>query len=245
VSRIRHLLRAARGNALNVFFPPLCTVCDAPREHDSRWLCLSCLGNLERNLTTRKPCPRCGINRAKHSCTCDLVWDHSFERIASLFDFDDTVRGLAHQIKYRGRSRLAYDIGLTYGTRTDSTLFEGATGLLPVPLHRLRKLRRGYNQAKAFARGVMQSRPEELQDLDGVLVRRKNTRTQTALDRETRQRNLSGAFSIRADRATALVGACVVLVDDVVTTGATTGECTRELLRAGAKSVRVLSLARD
>jgi ComF family protein len=216
-----------------------------PREPGNRWLCRSCLDNLERNLRERDPCPRCGLNRSRRTCTCDLVWDHAFERVVSLFDFDDTVRGLAHQIKYRGRSRLAYDIGLTYGRSIHSGFFDGVDGLLPVPLHRMRRLRRGYNQAEAFARGVVAGRPERLRNLDGVLVRKKNTKTQTALDRETRQKNLSGAFAVRADRAAAIAGARVVLVDDVVTTGATTGECTRELLEAGARSVRVLSMARD
>lgn len=231
-------------NLLSFFFPPLCILCDAPPRKGSLWLCEDCGTALTTNHDKRRACPRCSLNQELGSCTCDLVWDHPFERIYSLFDFDENVRRLVHQIKYKGRGRLAYDLGALGAAMLPDDLVKGVDGVVAIPLHPFKQLRRGYNQAERFARGLAEGH-EGLSYLSRVVKRTRNTRTQTKLDREDRRRNLAGAFRVDPQGAERIRGKTLILVDDVVTTGATTAECTRALLEGGAEAVRVVSLARD
>lgn len=246
-SAARRVLQACVRNALDVLFPPLCLHCGDPRVDTCPWFCAACLDVLSRTASERDRCPRCSVNRELRECTCDLAWDFPFERIFSLFDYGDHLRTIAHAVKYRGMGRLAAYMGQTFADRVDSSFWLDADTVVPVPLHHLRRLRRGYNQAACFAQGVMEARggtdgPEYLPD---ALTRTRNTRTQTKLDSDQRAANLAGAFTVPVLHAPRIIGRCVILVDDIVTTGATTAECTHALLNAGAREVRVLSLARD
>jgi ComF family protein len=149
-------------------------------------------------------------------------------------------------VKYGGMSHLAFEIGRLCLPGIPEDYFDGIDYLIAVPLHRMRLRQRGYNQAWWFAKGVIDRR--EMQGavlLENVLVRRRNTRTQTKLDKEARKKNLEGAFEVMESGAGLVKDKAIVLVDDVITTGATMAACANELLKAGCKSVKVLSLARD
>jgi ComF family protein len=232
-------------NVFSYLFPPLCLLCDNEKPRQSRWFCAHCTNALRRNQQQRNACPRCSQNRAFRQCTCELAWDYSFESIVSLFDYDDTVRQIAHEIKYGGKWRLAFDLGRIYAPGIPASLWTNADCVLPVPLHPLRQMRRGYNQADCFARGCLASIPHPPVYLGGMLKRCRHTSTQTKLDKEQRRENLKGAFAVKSEAKAAIMGKRVLLVDDIVTTGATTAECAGAILKAGAASVRVLSLARD
>lgn len=243
-SKLRAVARAAAQNTVDFVFPPVCLLCTQPRARARRWLCPACDSILQAN-ASRKRCERCSINPEHKACTCAVVWDHPFERVFSLFEFDDTVRAIMHQIKYRGMNRLARDISADFSGYVPEQFWAGARWIVPVPLHPLRLLKRGYNQSLHLARGFGRSpRTQDATILDAI-VRRRNTRTQTKLDRSERRGNICGAFVLRREAIPMVRGTVVVLVDDVVTTGVTTGECASVLLSAGAASVRVLSLARD
>jgi ComF family protein len=114
--------------------------------------------------------------------------------------------------------------------------------IVPVPLHRSRLWWRRFNQAMALAGAL--SRTSGVRCDPFLLARVKRTRSQVGLTRTQRGDNLQGAFRVPADAKPHLAGKRVVLVDDVVTTGATANACSRALLRAGAESVDVLSFAR-
>ncbi|MBD3239800.1 MAG: hypothetical protein GF331_04390 [Chitinivibrionales bacterium] len=244
--RITTLLTRARDNALGVLFPPICLHCDSPHGGAHHWLCPSCLDGLLANARERRGCPRCSVNLEQRECTCDLVWDHPFERIHSVVDYYDAVRTVMRYVKYRGMSKLAFDLGRRLGTTVPGGFWEGVDTVVPIPLHFVRRMRRGYNQADFFARGVLSSaNAPAIAYYPSAIRRTRHTRTQTKLDRDQRRANLAGAFQITPRHADAITGKTVVLVDDVVTTGATTGTCTEALLAAGASAVRVLSLARD
>jgi ComF family protein len=165
--------------------------------------------------------------------------------MVAMFDYDDTVKAVMQQIKYQGRSRLAYELGLSCGPRVPTDFVEGAEVIVPVPLHFFRKLRRGYNQAAMLAEGLAAGLDHPLPVLSKAVRRQRYTRTQTKLGREKRQSNLAGAFSVDMAHRGMIAGKMVILVDDVVTTGATTGACAKALIEAGAKGVRVFCLARD
>lgn len=228
---------------IDFIFPPLCVLCSEPRSGDV-WLCRECLLKLERNADSRKPCPRCSHNMMLGECTCTIAWDHYFERIYSFFDFDQTVQNIAHEFKYKGKKSLARYIGKRYGSRAPATLFESMDLIIPVPLHRMRQMSRGYNQAEYLARGILDGITSSITFEKNLLIRIKNTKTQTKLNKQQRQSNLAKAFMVRPKDAARIKGKGVLLVDDVVTTGATTDICTQVLLAAGAREVRVISLAR-
>lgn len=231
-------------NAFSFFYPPLCVLCNNRLIPENPWFCKACMSKLEANHGERDACPRCSMNRKIHDCPCEFAWDHYYDKIFSFFDFDETVQHIAHQFKYKGKKSLAYFLGKHFSSVIPGDFFKSVDAVLPVPLHFMRKLERGYNQADFFARGIIHGTGLALPYLNNVLIRSKHTKTQTKLNREERQKNLNKAFSINPKKNGALKEKNIVLVDDVVTTGATTDFCTEVLLKGGAKSVRVISLAR-
>jgi ComF family protein len=237
------------------FIPPLCVVCDKPLDDSGKWFCAGCAESLAVNRTTRNACPRCAVNSRKRECACEFAWDFPFEKIFSVYDYDDTLSSIARHIKYKGKSRLAFHMGIISAQSVPSDFWDGMDFVIPVPLHRARMRKRGYNQAEHFARGLLKgiepenpARPEGKSPLSlrtDLLTRIRNTGTQTQLGRDGRLENLIGAFAANPCCLDDIKGKRVVLIDDILTTGATTEACTDELLKAGCAAVRVLSLGRD
>ena len=242
---IMRLCSSVLIRARNFFYPPLCVLCDSPLSPADPWLCPGCIEKLDYNAAHRNACPRCSQNRTRHRCACEFAWDYPFERVFSFFDFDETVKEIAHHFKYKGRKALAYHIGRRYASRIPRDFFDGIDGAVAIPLHFMRRMKRGYNQAEHFAHGVLSSVKPSIPFLQRALRRTRHTQTQTKLDKEQREKNLKGVFAVAAKDAERIRNKKLILFDDVVTTGATTGHCTRALRAAGASEVRVLSMARD
>jgi competence protein ComFC len=229
-------------NAAGFFFPHLCIVCRSPLGA-SRWLCGTCENKLNANNAARDACLRCGENKNLRPCSCRTN-DYPFESMLSLFDFDAIVRPVVHEIKYCGNKRLGYYMGQHSRSLIPASFFDNVQAVVPVPLHPLRRLKRGYNQTDYFARGIL-SRDGGCEYLPEVLKRKRWTKTQTKLSKEQRRKNMDGAFCVPMKHRSLLLDKNIVVVDDVVTTGATVSACTQALLDAGCASVKVLSLARD
>ncbi len=238
--RVLELIRRADS----FLFPPLCIVCDAPRQGHDRWLCLPCGNKIREKITARKGCPRCGQNLDFHSCICESVWDFPYDRIISFVDYDELIRVLMQEIKYRGKRHLAHYAGQLCAPylkmRISIQIYDY---IIPVPLYWSRHQRRGYNQAEWFARGLSESLggPEVN---TGILRRVRNTRSQTKLKRSQRHTNVSGAFGL-SPGCSGVNGASILLIDDVITTGATSAAASEVLVSGGCEKVTVISFARD
>ncbi|MGA2505866.1 MAG: phosphoribosyltransferase family protein [Chitinispirillaceae bacterium] len=233
-------LKVFSRRLVDYLFPPLCIICDRPRLPHDRWLCENCKSNLRENHERRDPCPRCGMNRKLSHCACTHEWKHPFESVYSILDFDNNVQAIMHQIKYRGKRRFTIYFGALLVNSVPQQVFDAVDACIAVPLHPNRQQKRGYNQSSLLARGIGCSPL-----LEGVLLRTRNTGSQTNLDRAQRLQNMEGSFAVVPEQAGKIRGKRLMLVDDIVTTGATTAAAAKALLGAGAASVRVLSVARD
>lgn len=229
--------------ALGLLYPRICIVCQNNLTTDT-WLCGSCIEKLALNHAGRDACPLCGQNRRVRRCTCEYHWQQPFEAAYSLFDFDDTIQSIVHEFKYGGIKRLAFDMGKTYAGLFPSQVFEGMDAITAVPLFFFRFLKRGYNQAEYFAKGLAAG-VNGVGYLPDILFRKRHTKTQTKLSRSRRLTNVAGAFTVFPGKKKLLWGKNIIIVDDIITTAATTAECARALMDAGCGKIRVLSLARD
>jgi ComF family protein len=166
--------------------------------------------------------------------TCRLR-EHAFDFARSALIFNDPLREVIHHLKYSDRVSLARPLGRLLCECIEREAFQGHV-VIPVPLHRKRERRRGFNQACLIAESL--TRLNRTIDTT-TLRRRKNTPSQTGLSRSQRTLNLAGAFEVRGR-----VPECVIVVDDVYTTGSTLHEVAKTLKRHGAKRVEVLTVAR-
>jgi ComF family protein len=155
--------------------------------------------------------------------------------------YDDIASALVHALKYGDRLDLAPTMG-RWMARAGRELTDGADALVPVPLHWRRLWTRRFNQAAALARAI--SRSCGVPVLDDALKRMRATPQQVGLKRADRATNVQGAFQVPDERGAAVAGRRLVLIDDVLTSGATVDACARALLRAGAAKVDVLVFAR-
>jgi ComF family protein len=225
---------------LAAVFPTRCPACRAFLARPTRGpLCPACWRALPRHVMPLCDCggprgasPRCGRCRRGRS---------PLGLGASLGPFEGTLRTLVHELKYRGRRRVAERLAelLLERAETARVLARDAV-LVPVPLHPRRLRERGFNQAELVARAL--GRRAGLPTCAAALVRRKDTTSQTGLSATARRANVAGAFCVR--RRAQVDGRCVVLVDDVATTGATVRACAAALRAAGAADVRLLTVAR-
>ena len=169
---------------------------------------------------------------------CDGCWEDARSAGGR---YDGSLRQVIHALKYEGRRSLSRPLAEMLRERHHIALVDAAC-VVPVPLFPWRRLRRGFNQATELAAHL--DRP-----VVHALWRVRPTASQTGLAADARRRNVRGAFRISPllsarTRARFITGAAVVLVDDVMTTGATSGACADVLMAAGARDVRVITLAR-
>jgi len=165
----------------------------------------------------------------------------SYGRARAVVRYEDVARDLVHRLKYGDRLDLATSMG-RWMARAGRELLEDADALVPVPLHWRRLWGRRFNQAAALAKAAASQSGVPV--LTGILRRIRATPQQVGLSRSARADNVQGAFAVTQDGKAAVHGKRLVLVDDVLTSGATVDACARTLLRAGARNVDVLVFAR-
>ena len=234
---------AAGRTALGIVYPPVCVGCGAATG-EPHGLCGRCWTGLR--LIERPFCERLGtpfpVDLGMTLVSPAAIADPPvYRRARVVARFDDTARTLVHRLKYADRLDTALALGAMMA-RAGHELARESDVVVPVPLHRLRLWSRRYNQAMELARPVAAA--HRLPVEPGLLLRVKRTQPQVGLSRNQRGDNLQGAFRVPEPARPALQGRRVLLVDDVITTGATANAAARALLRAGAASVDVLAFAR-
>jgi ComF family protein len=242
-ARLTAVLRAALGFARDVALPPLCPACRG-LVGDGGGLCAACWSQL--SFIARPYCERLGTpfgyDPGPGVLSSEAVDDPpAFARARAAVRYDDIASALVHALKYGDRLDLAPAMG-RWMAQAGRELTDGADALVPVPLHWRRLWARRFNQAAALAQEV--SKASGVPVVDTALRRMRSTPQQVGLDRSDRADNVQGAFAVPDERTPAVAGKRLVLVDDVLTSGATVGACTRALLRAGAAQVDVLVFAR-
>ncbi len=235
--------RRAAEAALGLLLPPRCLVCGGVVEGAGA-VCAGCWPEI--TFLGPPHCAACGYPFEFDPgpgalCAACAAERPSWERARAVIAYDEASRDPVLAFKHRDRIDAAPAFG-TWLARAGAELLEGADMLVPVPLHRTRLLARRYNQAALLAQATAKTCAVPV--ASDALVRTRRTPSQGRLSASARRRNVAGAFAVRKGMKELMAGRNVVLVDDVITTGATAEACTRTLLRAGAASVDVLTLAR-
>lgn len=231
------------ARALDFLFPPQCLSCQAlVAAHGT--LCLACWKEVP--FIAAPQCACCGLpfeyalgeDALCGECLKEMP---PYAKARAVFVYNDTSKELVHKLKYNDQLHLAAVYG-PWLAKAAGELLPACDIIVPVPLSWRRFVGRRYNQAALLADAL--AKKTGLPVLPDALERARHTPPQTGLSRNQREKNVSGAFKINKKYKKDLTDKTVLLVDDVMTTGATLGACAATLLKAGAKEVNVLTLAR-
>jgi ComF family protein len=236
-------LRAALRFALDFALPRLCPSCREPLG-DGSGLCASCWSRL--SLIEPPYCARLGIpfvfDPGAGLLSMEAIANPpAYDRARAAVRYDDVASSLVHQFKYSDRLDLAPMMG-RWMARAGRELLADANALVPVPLHWRRLWARRFNQSATLAGAI--SALCGVPVMHGGLKRVRATPQQVGLSKAERADNVQGVFRVPGERKAEITGQRIVLVDDVLTSGATVDACARALLRAGAAHVDVLVFAR-
>ena len=228
--------------ALDIALPTLCVACREPV--DGEGVCAGCWAKL--SFIAPPFCPRLGIpfvyDPGPDMLSMEAIASPpAYTRARAAVRYDDVARTLVHALKYQDRTDLAPAMG-RWMARAGRELLENADVLVPVPLHWRRAWSRRYNQSGALARII--ERQTGVKVAPEALRRIRPTQQQIGVSRPQRASNVQGAFKVANSEQSQIAGRRVVLIDDVLTSGATVDACARALLRAKAASVDVLVFAR-
>jgi ComF family protein len=231
------------ARALNLLFPPQCLICNAIVGQNGA-LCLPCWQQVR--FISDPICACCGLpfeyKMGEHVlCGECMRAMPPYARARSVFAYDEHSRALVLRLKYHDQTQLAPSYG-GWLAAAGKELIAASDVIVPVPLHYWRFVKRRYNQSALLAQ--MLGQKTGLQVIPDALKRIRATTPQTGLTRKQREDNVKGAFTANPRHVSAVKGKTILLIDDVLTTGATLEHCSKALLKAGAMQVNVLTLAR-
>ena len=205
---------------LMLFFPVNCILCSKRLHSPGEVICLSCEHKI----------PRTGYTGQPENPVAMSFWGRiPVEHCTSLFRFEkgSSYQSLLHDLKYRGNKRVGFYLGRLLGHDLKNSPYHSCDVIVPVPIHKKRYRQRGYNQSEIIAKGV-----SEIVDIPvepNHLVRKVHKGSQTFMGRYERFENVSGSFAI-SKKAPPLHGKKILLIDDVITTGATLEACCQVLI---------------
>lgn len=226
------LLKEIKDSLLHLAFPHVCEGCGTDVISSGQLLCLRCLDEL----------PATNFHLHPGNPVEKLFWGRlplSAATAQYYFTRESMIQHLMHQFKYKGNKEIGLFLGRLMGNAlAGSNRFLHVDALIPLPLFKSKEHKRGYNQATILCQGIALVLDKPI--LNGVIVRNTYTETQTKKGRVDRWRNIEGRFSLINKEL--IEGKHVLLVDDVVTTGATLEACGRELLNAENLRLSVATL---
>ncbi len=217
----------------SLLFPRTCYACGNNLFRNEKLVCMSCLFHL----------PKTNFHKDKSNPVSKTFWGRvNLESATALYFYKKggKVQHLIHQLKYKGHKEIGVFLGEQYGTELMQTSnFNTVDLIIPIPLHRKKLRKRGFNQAETFAKGLSNSMNSELDTVS--VIRNIATSTQTKKSRYKRWENVSEIFVLRNPKK--LAGKHILVVDDVITTGATMEACVQTLHKVDNVKISVASIA--
>jgi len=240
------MLRRIINGLVDIVYPKTCLACKNRLKASSidNLICVQCWDKIKKNMPPF--CHSCGrhlekSNFTKNICPACLKIKLHFDRAFSPCAYTDIIKELIHQFKYNNKdylglplSRLMIEFIKEYNLPMDYIDF-----VVPIPLHKTRLREREFNQAEILSRHIAETFKKEM--LSGALQRHRHTKRQADLEVNERLLNVQGSFSVTSGAH--IKGKNILLVDDVLTTGATSSEAASALKNAGVNIVFVLTLA--
>lgn len=241
--KVKALSVHVAARAKDIIYPPACLVCRESIDGAGQ-LCTECWRKV--HFLDGPACSRCGIpfefDIGEGSvCAGCLAAPPIYACARSVFLYDEASKALVLSLKHADRIELAPTLA-GWMVRSGREILRHGDVLVPVPLHWQRRISRRFNQSAELTRWIATISEKPMSLL--ALERHKAGPSQGTLRRKARQRNVAGVFRIRESLAHEVEGKRAILVDDVMTTGATANACARAILNAGAAKVDVLTLAR-
>ncbi len=216
----------------NLFFPDLCVVCNTHLISQEDLICTRCLYNL----------PKTNYHKEVNNPVSQLFWGRtSIEFATAYFTFKkgSKYQHMMHKFKYHGKKEIGYVLGKSFGNQLRNSNFEKIDIIIPVPLHKSKLKKRGYNQSEWIGKGLSETLNKPLDTTS--FIRSIATETQTRKSRFERWKNVENIFKITDKNA--IQGKHILLVDDVVTTGSTLEACANILLEMEGTIVSIATLA--
>jgi ComF family protein len=212
---------------VSLLFPQLCVSCSDALVKGEEILCLKCLSDL----------PLTGYESYSDNPVAKIFWGRADVEFATAFCFfekGNKIQVLLHKLKYKGDRGVGIFLGKLFGAELlDKSVFEDIDLIIPVPLHSRKKRIRGFNQSEEIAKGISEVLNKELNASN--LLRIQNTESQTRKSRFVRWENVETAFEVKQPEI--FIGKHILLIDDVVTTGATLEACC--LAFSGIEEVKI------
>lgn len=239
ILKIRDATEGLKRAIIDFVLPPHCIICGNYLAPQERIVCDVCWENM--SILPSLFCPACKNFLEEGNLFCRVCTERkNLCAVRSLGVFDSYYQKVIHGFKYQQKMTLGQRLGKRLGEKLiDDKLVSRFDCIIPVPLHPARKRERGFNQSQILAQEL--SEATHIPALKKVLKRTRNTKDQTKLTPEERIQNVKGAFDLKDPET--VKGKRIILVDDVITTGATLGECARVLSEAGAKQIMGATIA--
>ncbi|MBU2491147.1 MAG: ComF family protein [Bacteroidetes bacterium] len=216
---------------IDFFLPRECISCSRKLTYEEESICEKCYSQIKY----------AGLSFLDSEFEKKFQKDSLIKDFLSLFIFEEEspVRSLLHGLKYQNRFRIGNFLGKILAANFEDKINNWNPDLIiPIPLHKLKKAERGYNQSYYIAKGL--GKRIGIPVKTNVIIRNKFTSTQTKLNAENRKENIRNAFSVIKEKD--IIGKNIILLDDVITTGATVSECSKTLKKFRTGNIYALSV---